>query len=203
VLGVLVGVVGLLAAGGVGWRLARDDASSRTTSTPGAQLADSGVEAPVPDAGAAGERAVDSDRQPPQGEPEEAVADAGAAVPPLDGGQKTVETPSGASAKRPSVSQPVTLNPETIAAVLGRNRAKILHCFEAGRAALSQNEGEIVLEMTIVSSGRVSAASVATPAYAGTPIAECILREVKRLRFPRHRDAELAISMPFRFRIAK
>ncbi len=105
------------------------------------------------------------------------------------------------SAPRPARSAPVQLTERDIAGVVSRSSDSILGCFEKFRSTLSATEGEVTLTMTILQSGAVSDARVATPGFESNPLSACIVRQVKALRFPRNVDREVTISLPFRYRV--
>ena len=98
--------------------------------------------------------------------------------------------------------KPLTrLNANDIATHVGRARARLLGCFEQHRALLTSGDGKVVLTFTILQTGKVSAATVDLQDAKLQPLSKCIVGEVKRIRFPRHLDKEVTVSVPFVYKV--
>jgi serine/threonine-protein kinase len=95
----------------------------------------------------------------------------------------------------------VTLGIEDIQRVVSRGRARITACFERYKADLPANEGEVQLQLTIASSGKVQAGTRGP--LAPTGVGRCLESQAEKLRFPAHRDKEVSVVMPFSWRVTQ
>lgn len=95
----------------------------------------------------------------------------------------------------------VTLGIEDIQRVVSRGRARITSCFERYKADLPESQGEVQVQLTIASSGRVQAGTRGP--LASTGVGRCLESQAERLRFPAHRDQEVTVVMPFSWRVTQ
>ncbi len=100
-------------------------------------------------------------------------------------------------AGRPASPAPLTL--KAINTVVGASQGKLLGCFEANRSSLASSQGEVSIQITIEQSGKVAEARLSTPGVQGSKLGECIVRQVRALRFPRHADKEVTVNLPFKY----
>jgi serine/threonine-protein kinase len=108
------------------------------------------------------------------------------------------------TAMQPKPVKPVErLSGQAIAERVALSRAKLLGCFEQNRAALPSGDGKVTLTFTIVKSGTVSNAAVDSPGGSSGPLSQCIVRQVKAMRFPSHKDNEVTVSLPFLYKVSK
>ncbi|WP_050989182.1 protein kinase domain-containing protein [Corallococcus macrosporus] len=110
-------------------------------------------------------------------------------------GAEPVRTKKGAAQKR------VTLGIDDVQRVVSRGRARITTCFERYKADLPSSQGEVQVELTIVSSGKVRAGTRGP--LASTGVGRCLEAQAERLRFPQHRDQEVTVVMPFSWRVTQ
>ncbi|QSQ17389.1 protein kinase domain-containing protein [Myxococcus landrumensis] len=89
----------------------------------------------------------------------------------------------------------VTLGMGDIRRVVQKGSSRISSCFTRNREELPASEGQIQVEFSIASTGKVQA-SVGGP-WAGTKVGRCVEAEAERLRFPAHRDEEVNVLVPF------
>ncbi|HEY3450278.1 MAG TPA: protein kinase [Myxococcales bacterium] len=123
----------------------------------------------------------------PKVAPDAAVAEAGA-----DAGRRPpVE-----------VARPVQLTPQLIATQVAKSRTRLLACFEKHREALSSSEGQVTLTFTILQAGTVSDAKVSSGGVNSSPLSNCIVEQIKAMRFPRHTDREVTVNLPFVYKVA-
>jgi serine/threonine-protein kinase len=85
--------------------------------------------------------------------------------------------------------------------VVSRERARITSCFERFKADLPLTQGEVQVQLTIASSGRVRAGTRGPLASSG--VGRCLETQAERLRFPAHRDQEVTVVMPFSWRVTQ
>jgi serine/threonine-protein kinase len=95
----------------------------------------------------------------------------------------------------------VTLGLEDIQRVVSRGRARITSCFEHYKTDLPATQGEVQVQLTIVSSGKVHAGTRGP--LASTGVGRCLEAQAERLRFPAHRDQEVTVVMPFSWRVTE
>jgi|GEM_PF-785961 len=95
----------------------------------------------------------------------------------------------------------VTLGIDDIQRVVSRERARITSCFERFKADLPLTQGEVQVQLTIASSGRVQAGTRGPLASSG--VGRCLETQAERLRFPAHRDQEVTVVMPFSWRVTQ
>ena len=103
--------------------------------------------------------------------------------------------------KKASSQKRVTLGIEDVQRVVSRGRARITTCFERYKADLPSNQGEVQVQLTIVSSGKVRAGTRGPLASSG--VGRCLEAQAERLRFPPHRDQEVTVVMPFSWRVTQ
>jgi serine/threonine-protein kinase len=96
---------------------------------------------------------------------------------------------------------PVTLDLDDIQRVVSRGRARITGCFERFKEELPAAQGEVQVQLTIASSGRVRAGTQGPLASSG--VGRCLETQAERLRFPVHRDREVTVVMPFSWRVTQ
>ncbi|MHA7629031.1 protein kinase domain-containing protein [Corallococcus sp. M7] len=103
--------------------------------------------------------------------------------------------------KRPAAKEPVTLGIDDIQRVVSGGRSKITGCFERYKSDLPAASGEVQVELTIVSSGKVRAGTRGP--LASTPVGRCLETQAQSLRFPVHRDQEVTVLMPFSWKVTQ
>ncbi|GMT99634.1 hypothetical protein KH5H1_37540 [Corallococcus caeni] len=165
---------------------------------PGAQVASGtqGQGAPVP----AGTQAHGPEGTPPGSVPGgDAVAASVTDSPHVDEG--TEETPSRKTVTKPAVKERVSLGIEDIQRVVSNGRSKITGCFERYKSDLPSAAGEVQVQLTIVSSGKVRAGTRGP--LASTAVGRCLETQAQSLRFPAHRDQEVTVLMPFSWKVTQ
>jgi hypothetical protein len=63
-------------------------------------------------------------------------------------------------------------------------------------ATLPAGSGQVKVELAVAASGVVATAHASIPGAPAPDLAACLEREVRRLRFPRHRDSEVRFAFP-------
>ncbi|MBJ6765383.1 protein kinase [Myxococcaceae bacterium JPH2] len=111
----------------------------------------------------------------------------------------TAPTPTPKGAARPV--KLVTLGIEDIQRVVSGGRSRITSCFERFKADLPASQGEVQVQLRIVSSGKVTADTKGP--LASTEVGRCLESQAQRLRFPAHRDQEVTVMMPFSWRVTQ
>ncbi|RYZ33052.1 MAG: AgmX/PglI C-terminal domain-containing protein, partial [Myxococcaceae bacterium] len=108
-------------------------------------------------------------------------------------------TPRKNSARVPK--EKVTLGIEDIQRVVSSGRSKITGCFERYKSNLPSTAGEVQVQLTIVSSGKVRAGTRGP--LASTDVGRCLETQAQRLHFPAHRDQEVTVLMPFSWKVTQ
>ncbi|WP_375757448.1 protein kinase [Corallococcus exercitus] len=133
---------------------------------------------------------------PPGGE---AVAASVTDSPHVDEG--TEETSPRKAGTKPAVKGRVSLGIEDIQRVVSNGRSKITGCFERYKSDLPSAAGEVQVQLTIVSSGKVRAGTRGP--LASTAVGRCLETQAQSLRFPAHRDQEVTVLMPFSWKVTQ
>ena len=94
------------------------------------------------------------------------------------------------------------LEVKQIQQIVSRGEAPIRRCFEAHKGELPSDAGQVAVEFTILSSGKVSAPAV-KGGLAGTAVARCLEGRVAQLRFPAHRDQAIKLALPFAYKVQR
>ncbi|NVJ08416.1 protein kinase [Myxococcus sp. AM001] len=139
---------------------------------------------------------------PEQAPPEPTEAGlAGAASDAAPEADEEVADPAPVRSKKASSQKRVTLGIDDVQRVVSRGRARITTCFERYKADLPSSQGEVQVQLTIVSSGKVRAGTRGPLASSG--VGRCLEAQAERLRFPPHRDQEVTVVMPFSWRVTQ
>jgi serine/threonine-protein kinase len=176
-------------AGGVGTGLPTQG-SGATATAPGAGAENGGAQAP------GGEVKDPSGATPAVGSGSSgrlAFASASGTTP--EGDEPSARKSGSQSGKR------VTLGITDIQRVVSGGRSRITSCFERYKMDLPASQGEVQVQLTIVSSGKVKADTKGP--LASTGVGRCLEAQAQRLRFPAHRDQEVTVMMPFSWRVTQ
>ncbi|MCY1047200.1 protein kinase [Corallococcus sp. bb12-1] len=114
------------------------------------------------------------------------------------------DVPEGPTPRKGTVRVPkekVTLGIEDIQRVVSSGRSKITGCFERYKSNLPSTAGEVQVQLTIVSSGKVRAGTRGP--LASTDVGRCLETQAQALRFPAHRDQEVTVLMPFSWKVTQ
>ncbi|MBZ4329760.1 protein kinase [Corallococcus sp. AS-1-12] len=164
------------------------------TQTP--PVAAQGAPAPGPEGTPPGDVQGTVRDDPPGGD---AVAASVTDSPPVDDGAE--DTSPRRVTKRPAAKEPVSLGIDDIQRVVSGGRSKITGCFERYKSDLPAASGEVQVELTIVSSGKVRAGTRGP--LASTAVGRCLETQAQSLRFPVHRDQEVTVLMPFSWKVTQ
>ncbi|QAT83471.1 masK protein [Corallococcus coralloides] len=118
---------------------------------------------------------------------------------PVDDGAEDTSPRKGV--KKPAAKEPVSLGIDDIQRVVSGGRSKITGCFERYKSDLPAAAGEVQVELTIVSSGKVRAGTRGP--LASTAVGRCLETQAQSLRFPVHRDQEVTVLMPFSWKVTQ
>ncbi|RKG57913.1 serine/threonine protein kinase [Corallococcus sp. CA054B] len=129
----------------------------------------------------------------------DAVATSVTDSPHVDDGAE--DTPHRKVTKKPAAKEPVSLGIDDIQRVVSGGRSKITGCFERYKSDLPAASGEVQVELTIVSSGKVRAGTRGP--LASTAVGRCLESQAQSLRFPVHRDQEVTVLMPFSWKVTQ
>lgn len=100
------------------------------------------------------------------------------------------------------VGSPVGLTSPEIERVVRRHHRGIRHCYERQLSAESTLSGRVTAQWTIGLDGRVAQATIAEDTLRSAEVSDCILAEIRRMRFPEARGAMAVVAYPFTFRRA-
>jgi hypothetical protein len=118
---------------------------------------------------------------------------------PAAAGRASIASEPDRRPDRSSALRPLTTREAAVA--FGRARPKILECFTRYSESVARDEGEMTLSVVVVQSGAVREAAI-TSAPVGSPaLSECIVEQVKKLRFRSHPDKEVRINIPFVYQV--
>jgi serine/threonine-protein kinase len=105
---------------------------------------------------------------------------------------------------KPRLPPPVKLTHEDINKVLRRYGARLQNCADTHLTQESSGQDVLLkLDFTIGSTGRVTRVDLDPQNLEPTKFGRCLIRRVKRIRFPRHVDKNVSISFPLKFRVVK
>lgn len=139
--------------------------------------------------------------QPPAPPAPLSVADAGASVvvlaPEADAGAPPPAERDAGTLARPAA--PVLLTPAVITRVVKLNQVQVMSCFQQHREELKADRGTVNVAFRILRSGQVSEAR----AELGGRVGACLEARVKALKFPRHRDAEVSLTLPLIYELKR
>lgn len=114
------------------------------------------------------------------------------------------DVPDEAPSRKPvtrTTKERVSLGIEDIQRVVSNGRSQITGCFERYKSNLPSTAGEVQVQLTIVSSGKVRAGTRGP--LASTDVGRCLESKAERLRFPAHRDQEVTVLMPFSWKVTQ
>ena len=92
-----------------------------------------------------------------------------------------------------------TLNQKVVAAVIQANVGGFKTCFERRLREVPDLAGRVFIEFTIDADGQVSHVKIAENTTDDDVFAQCLIRQVKRLRFPPPSGGEVTFIFPFIF----
>jgi len=98
--------------------------------------------------------------------------------------------------KPPPVEKLAVLDQKRMKSVLDTAHPRLTACLRRFSADLPAQEGQIIIEITVASSGKVSAARATMPEVRSSRLANCLTSEATSLRFPRHPDKEVTFRFP-------
>ncbi|MFZ5470782.1 MAG: protein kinase domain-containing protein [Myxococcota bacterium] len=137
--------------------------------------------------------------------------DAGAEAPvtkDLDAGKVAEVVDAGEVAERvevppkppPKGVKPISLTLPIIQGVVKKRSGAIMKCMEQHKADLPADIGQLNVNFTIVSSGKVSQAK---SDLSDKAVGRCVEGQIRALRFPLHTDREVSLTLPFRYTIKR
>jgi TonB family protein len=91
------------------------------------------------------------------------------------------------------------LSAEQINRVVRANQAALRYCYETEVQRQRSLRGKVVVQWRVNTSGAVSTARVASSTLNSASVEGCILRQVKKWRFPKPDGGEVAVMYPFIF----
>ena len=113
------------------------------------------------------------------------------------------QAPSPAPQARVSRGHPDVTGPlsrEQIEQVVRRHQRGIRTCYERALASNPSLAGIVSPSWRVEANGRVAGARIAEDTLGDPNVADCILREVGRMRFDAPSGGSVAITYPFTFR---
>jgi serine/threonine-protein kinase len=92
------------------------------------------------------------------------------------------------------------LDQKKLETVVKAAHPRLSECLRRHGADLPAKEGELLIVLTVASSGKVTAASTTMPGIKSAGLSTCLTTEATRLRFPRHSDKEISFRFPLKYR---
>src|SRR5439155_10320482 len=108
--------------------------------------------------------------------------------PSLPAPEPAVRTPAPPAPRphRPGQEKAPPLDQKKLETVVNAAHPRLTACLRRYSADLPAIEGKIIIEVTVASSGKVSAARTMMPEIHSSGLAACLASEATRLHFPRH-----------------
>lgn len=91
------------------------------------------------------------------------------------------------------------LSPEQIMRVVRRNQAAVRYCYENELQRQPSLSGRIAIRWRIARNGSVTTARIASTSMRNARVEGCIVRQVRRWRFPEPDGGEVDVNFPFIF----
>jgi serine/threonine protein kinase len=104
-----------------------------------------------------------------------------------------------------SVTPPRTnhLDGKILQAVVTRAHPAFSACFTAHSGDLPAVTGQVTVELSVGSTGKVASASAHLPGFSSAALTRCLTDEAEKLRFPKHSDKEIRFAFPLVYRKGK
>lgn len=102
-----------------------------------------------------------------------------------------------ASFGRPDIDG--AMDQKSVSKVVRRHSRAIKRCYEKALKANPKLKGKIVVDWTINMRGRVERATIASDTVRDAGMKQCILKTIRRMRFPKPEDGPVPLSYPFIF----
>lgn len=116
------------------------------------------------------------------------------------GKKKEKKVKGSVSVKKPSEAFGTgVLDSNAIAKVVRRRRGAVKNCYEKQLKRNPKLSGKVKVQFTILESGRVREARVVQDSIGDPAVGKCIVRNVKRWRFPRPDGGSVTVAFPFLF----
>ena len=93
---------------------------------------------------------------------------------------------------------PVTLTPALIMKVVRQHTSAVSRCFEQNKEDLPSESGQLSVNFTINGSGKVSSAK---SQLSDEKVGKCVEQVVSAMRFPKHKDKEVSLTLPFSYQV--
>lgn len=123
------------------------------------------------------------------------------AQPPDAGFEQVVDAGSGVVRAIPPTG-PVRLSAGAIQKVVASRRAVLMGCFEENRGELEQDKGSVLVQFAILGTGKVSEV-VVQGALAQKRVGRCLETRFLQLKFPRHVDKEIRLTLPVEYSLRR
>jgi serine/threonine-protein kinase len=101
--------------------------------------------------------------------------------------------------KLAAVEKPGSLDQKSIETVVKAAHPRLTECLRRYSADLPAASGQIVIEVTVVATGKVSAARALMPEVRSAGLGACLTTEATKLRFPRNPDKQTTFRFPVMF----
>ncbi|MBN2494550.1 MAG: zinc-ribbon domain-containing protein [Deltaproteobacteria bacterium] len=154
----------------------------------------------------------DGDGPGPRVEAPDAGEADGASAPPADTGPSPAdESPQaadtgsspGADSQKIAYQRPIKLSRERIERTLRRYGGALQRCADKNLSKDGKTDVKLKLRFSVARNGAVEHVQIQPRDIEPTAFGRCLLGQVKRIRFPRHRDKSVSISIPLQFKVVK
>ena len=151
---------------------------------------------------------VDAGSSPVAMDASTSAADAGSST---DGSNTDAGTIDGSSQTpadtkvqaRVNLPRPIKLTQRRIERTLRRHGAKLQACADQNLIKDGRSDVKLKIRFSIRRSGKVSKVQLLPASIETTAFGRCMKRRIKKIRFPRHVDKQISISIPLQFRVLK
>ncbi len=113
--------------------------------------------------------------------------------------EKTIK----ASASLGSLDVDGALDSSAIKRVVKRNLPSIKHCYEQELRRNPKLAGKVTVEFTVAVTGAISGTEVVSSSLNNRAVEGCIVKTIRRWRFPKPEDGDVIITYPFIFQASR
>ena len=103
----------------------------------------------------------------------------------------------------PRRPRPIKLTQRRIEKTLRRHGAKLQACADQNLLKDGRSDVKLKLRFSILRTGRVGKVQLLPASIETTAFGRCMKKRIKKIRFPRHVDKQISISIPLQFRVLK
>ncbi|MBW2702161.1 MAG: zinc-ribbon domain-containing protein [Deltaproteobacteria bacterium] len=180
-------------SGGLWWLLNQDQTLPPDADPP-----------PTVDAGSlaaidAGTSTITDGGKPDGGKPDGTIPDGSS----TDGSSQAPADTNLQAKEDPPRPRPIKLTQRRIEKTLRRHGSKLQACADQNLIKDGRSDVKLKLRFSILRTGRVGKVQLVPASIEATAFGRCMKKRIKKIRFPRHVDKQISISIPLQFRVLK